>query len=317
MIAVRVALKVDVDTHQGLKLGVPALARMLEGEGVAASFFIAMGPDNSGKAIRRAVTNRGFIGKMFRTNAVGMYGMRTVLSGTLLPARPIALACPSIVRDLKNRGFEVGVHGYDHVRWQDELDRIGEDGIRGELEQAFENYRAIFREPARSFAAPGWRENAVSLRLLDGMGLSYHSDTRGRAPYRCIVDGRVLVTPEIPTTLPTLDEVMGRPGLKDSASVHRFYLEQFKDDSLNVHTVHAEVEGMGQLESFAGLIRALKQRGATFVRLDSIAAALKLTELPICEVLRGEIPGRSGWVAVQGPEVGPSPQSAAAPTLRL
>ena len=312
-----VAIKVDVDTHQGLKLGVPRLAQTLAQEGVSASFFIAMGPDNSGRAIVRAFRNRGFVGKMFRTNAVGTYGLRTVLSGTILPARPIALAFPSIVRDLKHRGFEVGVHGYDHVRWQDHIDRLGEDGIRGELEQAFEVYRAIFREPARSFAAPGWRENATSLKLLDAMGLDYRSDTRGQAPFRCLVEGRVLAAPEVPTTLPTLDEVMGREGLKDAASVHRFYLEQFKDDSLNVHTVHAEVEGMGQLDTFAELIRALKNRGASFVRMDAIAARLQSAELPICEVIRSEIPGRAGWIAAQGPAIPSAASSGNAPTVRL
>src|SRR5271170_8020340 len=195
--AVEVALKIDVDTHQGLKEGVPRLAQMLAREGVVASFYISMGPDNSGKAIVRAFRNRGFLVKMFRTNAVGMYGLRTVLSGTVLPARQIALAFPSIVRGLKKRGFEVGVHGYDHVRWQDGIDRLGESGIRTELEQAFEVYRAIFHEPARSFAAPGWRENATSLKLLDGMNLDYRSDTRGQEPFRCLVEGRVLSAPEI------------------------------------------------------------------------------------------------------------------------
>ena len=82
-----------------------------------------MGPDNSGRAILRVFRNRGFLSKMFRTKAVSMYGTRTILSGTLLPSRPIALSFPGIIRDLKARGFEVGVHGYDHVRWQDHLDR--------------------------------------------------------------------------------------------------------------------------------------------------------------------------------------------------
>src|SRR6478672_3444454 len=101
---------------------------MLAAEGVAASFFIAMGPDNSGRAIVRVLRNPGFLKKMRRTRAVAMYGLRTVLSGTVLPARPIALAFPNVMRDLARAGFEVGVHGYDHVRWQDRLDEIGERG---------------------------------------------------------------------------------------------------------------------------------------------------------------------------------------------
>ena len=97
--------------------------------------------------------------KMFRTKAVSMYGARTILSGTLLPSRPIALSFPGIIRDLKAHGFEIGVHGYDHVRWQDRLDKIGESGVLDELGDAFEAYRAILGEAPRSFAAPGWRTN--------------------------------------------------------------------------------------------------------------------------------------------------------------
>lgn len=297
-----VALKVDVDTHQGLGQGVPRLRQLLEREQVTATFFVTMGPDNSGRAVIRAFRNRGFLSKMFRTRAVSMYGLRTVLSGTLLPSRPIALAYPEVMRELKRSGFEVGVHGYDHVRWQDWIDTLGEEGIRAEVTDGCEAYRAIFSEPARSFAAPGWRSNATALTVLDEFGFVYRSDTRGTAPYRCVADGRMIKTPEIPTTLPTLDEVLGRPDLPDYHAVMRFYLEQFREDGLNVHTIHAETEGMGQLESFAQLVRALKEKGAKFVRLDEIASRLQGVELPVCEVVRKTLPGRAGWIAAQGPE---------------
>jgi undecaprenyl phosphate-alpha-L-ara4FN deformylase len=298
---VEVALKIDVDTHQGLELGVPRLASMLEREGVAGSFYIAMGPDNSGRAILRVFRNRGFLSKMFRTKAVSMYGLRTILSGTLLPSRPIALSQFGIICDLKARGFEVGVHGYDHVRWQDHLDGIGEAGVRNELEDAFEAYRAILGEASKSFAAPGWRTNDAALIALEAMGLDYRSDTRGTAPYRCFVEGRVLATPEIPTTLPTLDEVMGRRDLSDDSSVRDFYLGLCKPDALNVHTIHAETEGMGQLENFTALVRALKERGARFMQLREIASRLNRAELPACEVVRTTLPGRAGWISSQGP----------------
>lgn len=302
MNGLEVALKIDVDTHQGLRDGVPRLARMLAAEGVAASFYIAMGPDNSGRAAVRVLRNPGFLRKMRRTKAVRMYGLRTVLSGTLLPARPIALAFPNIVRGLKRSGFEVGVHGWDHVRWQDGIDKLGEDGIRAELGEAFEAYRAIFRERALAFAAPGWRTNPIALKVLDSMKLSYRSDTRGRTPFRCRVDGEVLDTLEIPTTLPTLDEVMGREDLRNAAAVLEFYLARFDASRLNVHTLHAETEGMAELTSFTALVRALKERGAKFVRLKEVAARLGAAELPVCEVVRATLPGRAGWVAAQGPD---------------
>jgi peptidoglycan/xylan/chitin deacetylase (PgdA/CDA1 family) len=303
---VEVALKIDVDTHQGLDHGVPQLATMLEREGVAASFYIAMGPDNSGRAILRLFRNRGFLSKMFRTKAVTMYGPRTILSGTVLPSRPIALSFPETIRELKARGFEVGVHGYDHVRWQDHLDDIGERGVRDELEDAFEAYRAIMGEPSRSFAAPGWRTNDAALLALDAMALDYRSDTRGSSPYRCVVNGKVLATVEIPTTMPTLDEVMGRRDLADATALLNFYLGLCKTDALNVHTIHAETEGLGQLESFTALVRALKDRGAKFVQLREVASRLDRAELPACEVVRSTLPGRAGWISAQGPVRSPS-----------
>lgn len=296
----QVALKIDVDTHEGLKTGVPAMAAMLGREGVTASFFVAMGPDNSGKAIRRVVTNRGFLSKMFRTQAVSMYGWRTILSGTLLKARPVGMAFPNLLRDLMAQGFEVGVHGYDHVRWQDRIDDLGEQGLDHELHDAFEVYRAIFAQEPRGWAAPGWRTNAIAMRRLDRVGLLYRSDTRGREPFRAQVDGEILSTPEIPTTLPTLDEVLGREKLPDAAAIARFYCKQMSADRLNVHTVHAETEGMGQLESFTMLVRELKQAGAEFLRLDAVSSHLDRESLPICPVVRGNLPGRSGWVATQG-----------------
>lgn len=302
----RVALKVDVDTHQGLGQGVPRLMRALTDEGVTATFFVAMGSDNSGRAIVRVLKNPGFIAKMRRTGAVSMYGWRTVLSGTILPARPIALAYPQVIRELAQAGFELGVHGHDHVRWQDRLDAIGETGVCAELAEAFEAFRAVTGEHARAFAAPGWRTSAAALRALDTIGVDYHSDTRGRAPYRCAIGGEIFTTPEIPTTLPTMDEVIGGPGLTERKSVVRYYLDRFIDGALNVHTIHAETEGMGELDTFVAIVRALKERRTRFVQLREVAAELDRGALPVCEVLRATLDGRAGWISAQGDARGPA-----------
>jgi peptidoglycan/xylan/chitin deacetylase (PgdA/CDA1 family) len=296
-----IAFKIDVDTHQGLEEGVPRLQRALTDRGITGTFFIAMGPDNSGRAIMRMFRNPGFLAKMRRTNAASMYGLRTVLSGTLLRARPIALAYPEIIRDLARSGFEIGVHGYDHVHWQDHIGELDERDVRAEVDEAGEIYRAILGAAPRSFAAPGWRTSDTALHVLEDRQLSYRSDTRGRDPYRCRVAGEVLATPEIPTTLPTLDEVMGTAEVAAAGSIVEFYLREMREDALNVHTIHAETEGMGQLDVFTALIDELKKQGAGFVALREIAARLIATELPVCSVVRTTLPGRAGWISAQAP----------------
>src|ERR1041384_3486426 len=94
----RVALKIDVDTHHGLASGVPRMLDALSRRGVAASFYGAMGCANSGKAIRRFFTQKGFARKMLRSGAVRLYGLRTALYGTVLPAPEIARSFPAVLR---------------------------------------------------------------------------------------------------------------------------------------------------------------------------------------------------------------------------
>src|SRR5512147_504759 len=116
-----VALKVDVDTYVGTRDGVPRLLEILDGFGIRATFYFSMGPDNSGKAIRRIFTRKGFLKKMLRTRAPSMYGLKTILSGTILPAPMIADSFPDIMRRVEEMGHQAGIHCWDHVEWHDHL----------------------------------------------------------------------------------------------------------------------------------------------------------------------------------------------------
>ena len=295
----QLALKVDVDTYVGLRDGVPALAQALERRGLAASFFIACGPDHSGRAIRRLL-KPGFLAKMVRTNAPGMYGWRTLLYGTILPGPQIARAFPQSMHALAAAGHEVGVHGYDHVYWHDRLASLPAAAVASELQRGLDVFQALMGVSARAFAAPGWQCTAHSLAAIDAAGLRYHSCTRGTAPYRPVVGGQTFRTAEIPTTWPTLDETYGVAG-NDAATLTRFYRDQLRP-GLNVHTVHAEVEGLRHLRLFEALLDDLREQVA-FVRLIDVAEQLDAARLPACRVVDAPTAGRAGTVATQAMDV--------------
>jgi peptidoglycan/xylan/chitin deacetylase (PgdA/CDA1 family) len=292
----QLALKVDVDTFVGMRDGVPALQAALDARGIPASVYVSCGPDHSGRALRR-IFKPGFLAKMLRTNAPGMYGWRTLLYGTLLPGPQIARSFPEHLRALAAAGHEIGVHGYDHVYWHDRLNALGADATTAELRRGLAVFAELTGTPATAFAAPGWQCTANSLAAIDTAGLRYHSCTRGRAPYRPEAGGRVFATPEIPTTWPTLDEVYGRVGT-DAAMLNAFYRAQVQP-GLNVHTIHAEVEGMSLRPLFEALLDALRGH-VEFVRLIDVAGALDRAALPRCPVGNGTVEGRAGTVAVQG-----------------
>lgn len=292
----RVVLKVDVDTYRGLRHGVPRLLACLAMRRVPASFFVAMGPDHSGRALRRFFTQRGFAAKMVRSNALRLYGLRSALYGTLLPGPPIARSAPDCLRRIRAEGHEIGVHGHDHVYWHDRLARLPEDAVAGEVDRALATFRELLDAEPDGFAAPGWQLSGAAIAVLDRGPFAYQSSTRGRAPYRPRIGGVVGRIPEIPTTLPTLDELLGLG--QDPVSAVDHLALRLRDGALEVLTLHAEVEGGACLDAFVRLIELLRDR-VQFERLGDVARALDPGALPVCEVVAGELPGRAGKVSCQ------------------
>lgn len=59
------ALKVAVDTHRGLREGVPRLLDLFRRKSIEVGFFVSFGPDCSGKALRQ-VSHPAFLLTMAR-----------------------------------------------------------------------------------------------------------------------------------------------------------------------------------------------------------------------------------------------------------
>jgi undecaprenyl phosphate-alpha-L-ara4FN deformylase len=299
-----IALKVDVDTFRGTREGVPRLAALLERLGARATFLFSLGPDHTGRAIKR-VFRRGFLGKVKRTSVLEHYGLRTLLYGVLLPGPRIGRRCRGILQDIGARGFEVGVHTWDHIRWQDGVARASESWTRRELALATDEFAGIFGRAPRVHGAAGWQMNAHVPALERDLGFLYASDTRGSAPFLPLSDGSAVPVPQLPTTLPTLDELIGREDLGGEDPVdHLLALTDEADGRDQVYTLHAELEGGAFLGAFERLLKAWKARGARLTDLAGYAGQLDPGTLPRCSIVAGTVAGRSGTLAVQGPEGG-------------
>ncbi len=296
---VRLALKVDVDTDRGTREGVPNLVADLQEFRAAACFLFSLGPDQTGRAITR-VLRPGFFQKVSRTSVVEIYGLRTLLHGTLLPAPHIGRRNGHIMRAVREAGFEVGIHCYNHYRWQDFLATMSPTEVAAEFEAARAEFRRIFGADTHTAGAAGWQSNALSRAAYDQAGLLYASDTRGSVPFFPRLAGHVFPTLEIPSTLPTLDELMGRPEFPDDAIADHL-MSLLREDRTNVFTLHAEIEGMGRRGVFRELLTACKRKRVHFIRLDELARELlaKRDTIPVCDQVMTAIDGRSGLVATQ------------------
>jgi len=291
-------LRIDVCTYDGLRVGVPNLLRLLDRHGVRASFFAALGPDASGRAILQ-VFRPGFLAKMRRTSALRTYGLRTILSGTLLPARHMDRLAPTL-QAVVAAGHELAIHGYDHRRWQDRLPRMDEDAVREEVGRAVSVYREVTGKNPRGFGAPGWQASAGSLRVLDEMGFAYASDTRGQEPFYPCVGGRKLCTLQLPTTFPTLDEVLG-PDDPDGEGFVSRVRHALRGRAWGVLTMHAEMEGRGFQEVADRLLAFLREDGVACLPLEILADRIREhgeEQIAVAEVISRPIRGRAGTVAM-------------------
>ena len=294
-----IALKIDVDTYRGTREGVPRLVAALERAGARATFLFSVGPDHTGRAIKR-VFRRGFLGKVRRTSVTQHYGVRTLMYGVLLPGPHIGRRCGEIMRDVARRGLEVGVHTYDHIKWQDGVASAGEPWTRRQLVLARDEFIRVFNRAPEAHGAAGWQVNGCVPALERELGFQYASDTRGVSPFVPVVRGMEIAVPQLPTTLPTLDELIGREDLAGGDPVeHLLALTRRGGDQ--VFTLHAELEGGAYLEGFERLLRAWRSQGFNLTDLGSYARTLDISRLPRCEIVSGTVAGRSGTLALQGP----------------
>ena len=307
------ALKIDVDTLKGTQVGVPALMAVLKKHQAGATFLFSLGPDHTGRAIKR-VFRKGFLGKVKRTSVVSHYGFPTLLYGTLLPGPDIGKRCGDILRRSRDEGFEIGIHTWDHVKWQDGVEHESADWTRREMTLAQDRFTEIFKTPARTHGAAGWQMSRHALRLTQAMGFDYCSDGRAllseATPHYPVFNAEIIDCPQLPTTLPTLDELIGLDACTE-ANVHERLLETTKVTpgsisasrepmSAHVFTLHAELEGMHLLPTFERLLQGWREQGYELVATETIYRNLDRAHLPYFVAERGTVPGRSGTLMMQG-----------------
>jgi undecaprenyl phosphate-alpha-L-ara4FN deformylase len=294
-VAIDVGLRIDVDTYRGTKIGVPHLLAVLARHGIRASFFFSVGPDNMGRHLWRLLRPT-FLWKMLRTRAASLYGWDILLRGTLWPGPVIGKHLAPILRATAKGGHEVGLHAWDHHAWQTHIASMDASAIRRSLTQGYEMLTEILGSPPTCSAVPGWKCNDSVLREKGRFPFRYNSDCRGRSIFRPVVENQILFPPQIPVTLPTYDEIIGRHGITHE-NYNAHLLSLIEPNRLNVLTIHAEVEGIAHAALFDRFLEMAQERDVVCRPLGSLLDSEPVTmQAP---VIPGMLSGREGWVAVQ------------------
>ena len=275
-----ICIKVDVDTYSGLKYGVPRILKLLKNFGIKATFYVSLGPDNSGKAAINLL-KPSFFKKMLRTKAVRSYGIKTALYGTLLKA-PLLFKLKEQLLSIEEDGHEVEFHAWDHRYWQDKILSLGKMDIERWFKNGISVFYNIYGRFPSSFAAPGWICSRDGLDVIKSLGfIKFISLSRAKEPF--IEKNTQLL--EIPSNLPCLEE-----NPKDFLNLT---LDDIEQTRYPVLPVHAEIEGGPFTGVFYELLTKLKEMKFEFLTMSDYYSLLKNDSLGIREFSMRTLEGRA------------------------
>jgi peptidoglycan/xylan/chitin deacetylase (PgdA/CDA1 family) len=289
---VNLGLRIEVTTLRGTRKAVPRLVAALKEAGAGGTFLFSLGPDHTGRAL----------GSLPRVPRLRCYGPAALVSGTLLPGADIGKRGADAMRAVEAEGHEAGILAYDRVDWLKRIAAAGEAWTAATMQRARERYQEIFGNAALTHGAPGWRMNRYAFRYAQRLGFRHCSDTRGSGPFIPVVRGELVACPQLPTTLPTLDELLAEGNTPDEAV--RRLLEASRDPAPtgHVYALRAEVEGTVFAPALRALLAGWQALGYRVVSLRDYAAGLNLAHLPRRNVVLQSSEGTGTPVATEGEE---------------
>lgn len=276
----RIALKVDVKTPKGASEGVPGLLRLFEQYEIKASFFFNVGPVTDGTPVQRVWSRARGLLKRAPDEHDGS----------------IADSMLSVIES----GHEIGLQAFDPVSWEKSAAFADADWTRHQLALAAESFEKIVGCMPTVGAAAGWQLNSHLLALEEKLGFAFASDTRGKYPFYPLLHNVRSHCPQIPTTLPTLREMLARDNVETDRVHEYLYTEsRYVLPAGHVYTVRAEDEGMLYLDIMEKLIVMWKGQEGSLRSLGDIYKELDLETLPIHQVGWAAVPGEKRHLATQ------------------
>ena len=291
----RIALRVEVCSLRGLRQGVPNLMRLFSEYQVRASFFFALGPDRAGRSALRSWRDRGRL------------DVAALAYGTLIPAPMLGRHGRETIFAARADGHEIGLCGWSPQQWSEKLAYADEAWVREQCDRLWSAHLELGGESPSALATPAWQVHPALLRELSTGRCLYSSLSRGKFPYLPLLQGVRCDVPEVPTTLPTCDEMLRRPGVSID-NVHEYLYAESRHllPAGHVFALNAEREGIELLDLMEKLLVMWKGQDGTVRALADLLDGVELESLPRHQL---------GWARPEGGTEAIATQSVWVPTI--
>lgn len=274
------AIRIEVDSLAATRDNLPPLVEALQACGAGASFFINMGPDRAGKAVSKLFDIGSSKAQIKLNRSLARAHGWARLYGSLLPSPEIGKQAGDALRALQEAGFELGLLSWDRVQWAQQIAQADEAWVERHLHCASQAFEKLFGQPAKGLALPGWQANRAAFRLAQRMGFDYMSASRGSLPHRAVLDGEPVSLTQLPTTLPTLAELISRPGEEGSAVDALLARSERLPLTGQVFSLHLQRDAGKRLPLLRQLFAGWQAQGYELASLQRLHSVLKRDALP-------------------------------------
>ena len=285
-----IGLRISVQTIFGANQGVPQLIKLLEKYSANATFFFAMGPD----------TNAVSIKQLRQSLSLRYFNYKSINYRTILRRQTFETDCKDILTLAKENGFEIGVDRFNSTSWKNNALYASSNWTELQMQRTNSIFTKLSGEAPKASSAPFWQMNRDAYRLNQRLGYNYTSDTRGTHAFLPIFDGEIISCPQLPTTLPTIPEMIQGKRMEPDFLLQST-IEHMKSLNQLIYGAHAEIEGGPYYSHFDKLLQHWRDNKHDVVSLQQYLER-SVANLPRHNVITRKIPGFTNPLAYQGSE---------------
>ena len=285
-----IGLRVSVQTIFGALQGVPRLIKLLDKYSAKATFFFAMGPDTNGLSIKQ----------LRQSLSLRYFNYKSINYRAILRLQTFETDCKDILKLTRNNGFEIGVDRFNSTSWKNNARSASSKWTELQMQRTNSIFIELSGKAPKASSAPFWQMNRDAYRLNQRLGYAYTSDTRGTHPFLPIFDGEIISCPQVPTTLPTIPEMM-QGKRKEPNLVLQSTIEHMNGLNHLIYGAHAEMEGGPYYSHFDKLLQNWSEKKHDIVSLQQYLER-SVENLPRHNIITRKIPGFINPLAYQGPE---------------
>ena len=253
------ALRVDLESNKGIRIGLPRILDLLKKFNFKASFYVVM---NGESDIFDIIRYRKQFGGERKIKVFSIIEKIRIL---FFP-KDFVKKNEKILKRIIKENHELGIHGWKHRAWLRGFNKID---IKEHLILSKIKYEKLFKKEPTSFAAPGFKTNKKVIKLLGDLDFKIISDLPGNKPKKIkkkIVN--VPITINGKNNMPII-EYLASKNLRDE-KILKILKKKIKQKKLSTIYVHGLFECIKKIDLLEDLFRFIKKNKIKVKKLEEI-----------------------------------------------